>query len=102
MLHSILVRSFTASHISPAYTTATRERNVDNSAFSSEYSSQNERLNNTIHTTITTDAHLVEDATDDSPRRYDMVSYLLLRTEVGDGGLLRIGMVLDRLFFHLG
>ena len=47
------------------------------------------------------DAHLVQYATDVS-RLYDMVSFLFLRTEVGEGGLFRIGMLLAALFFNFG
>ena len=45
------------------------------------------------------DAHFVQYATDVS-RRYDMVSFRFLRKVVGEGGLLRIGMLLDALFFY--
>ena len=84
---------------SPAYTTATRDRNVDKSAFSSEYSSQKERLNSMIQTNMMMDNHLVHCFIDDS-RLNGKVSFLFLRTDVGEGGLLRAGMMFEVLFLH--
>ena len=50
-----------------------------------------------MHINTTMDAHLVQCATDDSLLN-DMVSYLFLRTDVGEGGLLRTGMTFGAFF----